>query len=260
VAFAHRGGSKEAPENTMLAFQAAVDLGFRYLETDAQLTRDGVLVAFHDEVLDRTTDSSGRVGEHTMAEIARADAGCHFTPDGGRSFPHRGRGVRVPTLEEVLTVFPQARLNVDAKTDAVVAPLVRLLERVDAWDRVCVGSFSDARLARFRRLAGGRVCTSMGRGAVAAARAASLAGRFPTLGADCAQLPVAQWGVRLVEPRLVSAAHRAGVPVHVWTIDDEASMESLLSLGVDGIMTDRPTLLRAVMLRRGLFDSRKAEG
>jgi glycerophosphoryl diester phosphodiesterase len=244
----------------MVAFQRAVDLGYEYLETDAQLSRDGILVACHDETLDRTTELSGRVGEHTMAAIARADAGRHFTPDGGRSYPYRGRGLRVPALQEVLTVFAHVRFNVDAKTEAVVAPLVRLLERVDAWDRVCVGSFSEPRLRRLRRLSGGRMCTSMGRGAIAAARAASLAGRFPTLGGDCAQVPVAQWGVRVVEQRFIHAAHRAGIPVHVWTIDDPATMSSLLDLGVDGIMTDRPTVLREVMLRRDLWSGEGGPG
>ncbi len=244
----------------MAAFQRAVDLGYAYLETDAQLSRDGALIAFHDDVLDRTTDLSGRVGDHTMAEIARADAGCRFTPDAGRTFPRRGRGIRVPALEEVLTAFPQVRVNVDVKTEAVVAPLVRLLDRVDAWDRVCVGSFSDPRLTRLRRLAGGRMCTSMGRRAVAAARAASIAGRFPTRGGDCAQVPAAQWGVRVVDRRFIRAAHHAGVPVHVWTIDDQPTMEALLDLDVDGIMTDRPALLREVMLRRGMWRGRTLDG
>ena len=250
---AHRGGSKEHPENTLEAFQAAVDLGYRYLETDAQLTRDGVVVAFHDEVLDRVTDLVGRVADHSLAQVRRADAAHRFSLDAGRSFPLRGRGVRIPTLEQVITAWPDVRINVDAKTEAVVGPLVALVARLDAWDRVCVGSFSDARLRRVRRLSGGRLCTSMGRGAVAAARTASLRGRFPTLGGDCAQVPVRQWGVRVVDEAFVRAAHRAGVQVHVWTIDSRSEMGRLLDLGVDAIMSDRPSLLRDVMLRRGVW-------
>ncbi|MGA8014544.1 MAG: glycerophosphodiester phosphodiesterase [Candidatus Dormiibacterota bacterium] len=260
IAFAHRGGSKERPENTMDAFQAAVDLGYQYLETDAQLSRDGVLLAFHDEVLDRVTDLSGRVSELTLEEIKRADAGYRFSADTGGHFPYRGRGVRVPSLEEVLTAWPQVRVNVDAKTDPVVVPLVRLVARLDAWDRVCVGSFLDRRLLRLRHLSRGRICTSMGRGAVAAARAASLGGWMPALGGDCLQVPVAQWGVQVVDWRLIRAAHRAGLPVHVWTIDDRSEMGRLLDLDADGIMTDRPSLLREVMQRRGVWGGRSEAG
>jgi glycerophosphoryl diester phosphodiesterase len=260
IAFAHRGGSRERPENTMVAFQAAVNLGYRYLETDAQLSRDGVLLAFHDEVVDRVTDLSGRVCELTLAELQRADAGHRFSTDGGRSFPYRGKGLRVPTLEEVLTAWPQVRVNIDAKTEAVVAPLVRLLVRLDACDRVCIGSFHDLRLARLRHLSRGRICTSMGRGAVAALRAGSLIGRMPAVGGDCLQVPVAQWGVRVVDARLVRAAHRARLPVHVWTIDDRSEMGRLLDLGVDGIMTDRPSLLHEVMERRGLWEGGSETG
>lgn len=259
-AIAHRGGSKEHPENTMEAFQAAVDLGYRFLETDAQLTRDGVVVAFHDEVLDRVTDLGGRVADHSLAQVRRADAAHRFSVDAGRSFPRRGRGVRVPTLEQVITTWPHVRINVDAKTESVVAPLVALVARLGAWERVCVGSFSDTRLARARRLSGGRLCTSMGRGAVAAARLASLSGRFPTLGGDCAQVPVRQWGVRVVDEAFVRAAHRAGVQVHVWTVDSRDGMESLLDLGVDALMTDRPSLLREVMSRRGLWGEEAERG
>jgi glycerophosphoryl diester phosphodiesterase len=253
IAFAHRGGSAERPENTMAAFQAAVDLGYRHLETDAQLTREGVLVAFHDEVVDRVTDLSGRVSDLSVAELSRADAGYHFSPDAGRSFPFRGRGLAVPTLEEVLGAWPQVRINVDAKTGAVVAPLVRLVERMGATDRVCVGSFNDLRLARLRHLARGRICTSMGRAAVAAARLASLAGRFPALGGDCVQVPVRRFGVRVVDPAFIRAAHRGGLQVHVWTVNDRTEMVRLLDLGVDGIMTDRPSLLREVLSKRGLW-------
>jgi glycerophosphoryl diester phosphodiesterase len=256
LAIAHRGGSKERPENTLEAFQAAVDLGYRYLETDAQLTRDGVLVAFHDESLDRVTDASGPVSALSLAEVRSADAGYRFSADAGRTFPHRGRGLRIPTLEEVLTAWPQARLNIDAKTDRVVAPLVRLLDRLGACDRVCIGSFSDRRLRRLRRLSRGQICTSMGRGAVALARSASLRGWMPSLGGDCLQVPTVQWGVRVVDAALIRAAHRRGLQVHVWTIDDRGEMGRLLDLGVDGIMTDRPSLLREVLERRGAWPPR----
>jgi glycerophosphoryl diester phosphodiesterase len=210
-------------------------------------------MAFHDDILDRVTDGRGAINSLTAAEIEAADAGYHFSPDGGSTFPWRDRGVRVPRLTELLERWPHARINIDTKSDAVVAPLIALLAEMNAFDRVCVGSFSDARIARARRLAGGRLCTSMGPRAVTAARVASYSGRIPRLGADCLQIPVSIRGVRLVDHVMVRAAHRAGMAVHVWTIDDQAQMELLLDLGVDGIMTDRPGRLREVLRRRGAW-------
>jgi len=243
----------------MTAFAAAVELGYRYLETDAQLTRDGVLLAFHDETLDRVTDLSGRVSELTLAEIKRADAAYRFRPEPGPGFPLRGRGIEIPTLDELFEAWPLARFNIDAKTDPVVRPLASLIERRGVVSRVCVGSFIDPRLARFRHLTRHRVCTSMGRSAVAAARLASIAGWMPRLGAGCVQVPVEQWAVRIVDRAFVRAAHRGGLPVHVWTIDDAAEMRRLLDLGVDGIMTDRPTVLRQVLLERGSWPDGPAQ-
>ena len=162
LAFAHRGGAGEAPENTLPAFATAIALGYRYLETDVHLTRDGVLVAFHDARLDRVTDRGGAIAELGIADVEAADAGYAFTADGGKSFPFRGAGIRVPRLEELLVRWPDARVNIDPKSDECVAPLVALIERMAAWERVCIGSFSDRRLARVRRLSGGRACTSMG--------------------------------------------------------------------------------------------------
>ena len=253
IPFAHRGGAEELPENTIPAFAAAIDLGYRHLETDVHLSRDGVVMAFHDDVLDRVTDGRGAIGSLGAAEIEAADAGYRFSKDGGSTYPWRGRGLRVPRLAELLEHWPEARINLDAKSDAVVAPLIALLRQMNAFDRVCVGSFSDARIARVRRLAEARVCTSMGPRAVTAARFASYTGRIPRLGADCLQIPVSNRGVRLVDHAMVRAAHRSGIAVHVWTIDDERQMELLLDLGVDGIMTDRPRLLRDVLHRRGAW-------
>ena len=250
IAFAHRIGLAEAPENTLPAFEAAVALGYRYVETDVQVTRDGVVVAFHDAGLDRVTDRSGLIAEMTIDEVEAADAGYRFA--GGGSFPFRGRGIAVPRLEEVLARWPELRINIDPKSDACVGPLVALIERLDAWGRVGFGSFSDRRLVRLRRLSGGRACTSMGPRAVLGARLASLAGRMPSQGADCVQVPLRAGPVPIVTERFVGAAHRAGLAVHAWTINDESTMHELLDLGVDGLMTDRPRLLREVFARRGL--------
>lgn len=252
IGFAHRGGGGDAPENTLPAFEAAVAMGYRYLETDVQVTRDGVPIAFHDSRLDRITDRSGAVVDLSLAEVREADAGYTFTPDGGATYPFRGRGIAIPTLEDLLTRWDGVFLNIDAKSGASVGPLVALIERLNAFDRVCIGSFSDRRVARIRRLACGRICSSMGQVTTGMAFLASRSGRIPRFHADCVQVPP-RWGVLRIDRRFVRAAHRAGLAVHVWTIDDSAEMEFLLDLGVDGIMTDRPGVLKQVFEARGLW-------
>jgi glycerophosphoryl diester phosphodiesterase len=252
VAIAHRGGAGEAPENTLPAFEAAVELGYRYLETDAHVTRDGVVVAFHDARLDRVTDRTGAIDERTIAEVEAADAGHSHTSDGGRSFPFRRRGIRVPRLERLLLRFPEARFNIDLKSDRCMLPLVALIERLGVWERVCIGAFSDRRLRRIRSLSGDRACTSTGPLAIAIARVLASSGVMPRQGADCLQVPLRRGPVPIVDERFVRAAHHAGLPVHVWTVNDETTMHKLLDLGVDGIMTDRVRLLRQVFAARGL--------
>ena len=211
-----------------------------------------MLVAFHDARLDRVTDRRGAIAELDIAEVEAADAGHAFTPDGGRSFPFRGRGVLVPRLEELLVRWPAAWLNIDPKSDACVTPLVALIDRLGAWDRVCIGSFSDRRLARVRALSAGRARTSMGPWAVAIARATAAGGWMPRLGADCVQVPERSGRIRIVTARFLAGAHRAGLPVHVWTVNDSNAMRRLLDLGVDGLMTDRLAVLRDVFAERGL--------
>jgi glycerophosphoryl diester phosphodiesterase len=240
LAFAHRGADTAA-ENSMAAFESVVRLGYRYLETDARATADGVLLAFHDATLDRVTDRRGRVAELRYAEVARA----------------RIAGAEpIPLLADVLDAWPHARLNIDVKAAPAVGPLIDLLRRSGAIDRVCVGSFSDARLAVVRGALGPRLCTSLGpREAVqlrvASYRPGSNGARPPVAG--CAQVPARVGRVRLTDSRLVGAAHRAGLQVHVWTVNEPTEMNRLLDLGVDGIMTDRAEVLRSVLRARGLW-------
>jgi glycerophosphoryl diester phosphodiesterase len=234
--FAHRGGASDAPENTLPAFAHAVDLGYRYVETDVHVTADGHLVAFHDETLDRVTDRTGRIDELPWREVraARVD---------GREPP--------PLLEDILGTWPELRVNIDPKHDAAVEPLAEVLERTGSVDRVCVGAFSDKRLDRLRQLVGPRLCTSLGPRGTTQLRGAGYhvpAGQLP---AACAQVPTSVRGVTLVDRRFVEGAHHRGLQVHVWTIDDAAEMHRLLDLGADGIMTDRPGVLRAVLEERG---------
>jgi glycerophosphoryl diester phosphodiesterase len=250
IAIAHRGGKEEAPENTLEAFGAAIALGLRNLETDAHVTRDGVVVAFHNPRLDGTTDSTGAIAELGIADVEAADAGYCFSTDGGQSFPFRGRGVRIPRFEEVLLNWPTAYVSVEPKADPCVEPLVAVIDKLDAWDRVGVGSFSDRRLNRVRALSRGRACTSMGPRASVIARIAALWGRMPRQGADFVQVPFKRGPFPVVTAGFVRAAHRTGLPVHVWTVNEEPRMLELLELGVDGIITDYPRLLRDVLAAR----------
>ena len=216
------------------------------------MTRDGAVVAFHDPSLDRVTDRTGPIAALSIAEVETADAGHAFTLDGGRTFPFRGRGLRIPRLEELLVRWPEVRVNIDPKTDECVEPLVALVDRLGAWERVAFGAFSDRRLRRVRALSRRRACTSMGPRAVSLARVAANLGRMPRLGADCVQVPRRSGRLPIVTARFIDAAHRADLPVHVWTVNDEPAMHGLLDLGVDGIMTDRPRLLRDVLAARRL--------
>jgi glycerophosphoryl diester phosphodiesterase len=235
----------------MEAFEVASGLGYRYLETDAHVTCDGVVVAIHDHDIKRVTEGRGVVHEMTIAQVEAADAGYRFTPDCGQTYPFRGRGVAIPRLAELLRRWPEARFIIDPKDKYSVEPLARVIEEAGAWDRICLGSFSARRLRRLRRLGRGRACTSMGPAAtILTCITAAVIGRMPRMGADCIQVPIKMGPFRIVTERWVRAAHRAGLPVHVWTIDDAPTMKDLLDLGVDGIMTDRPRILLEVLATR----------
>ncbi len=241
LAIVHRGGASEALENTRAAFEQAVGQGFRWFETDVRATSDGVLLAFHDATLGRVTDRDGTVSELPWSEVGQARVG-------GRE--------PIPRLEDLLAEFPNVRFNLDAKDVSVLRPLARLLAGNpdgDLLDRVCLASFGDVRLAWLRTALGARLCTSLGPREILGLKRAAVRGRAyaPPPGARCVQVPPGPPRLRLVDRRFVATAHAAGLDVHVWTIDEEAAMDRLLDLGVDGIMTDRPTVLRQVLERRG---------
>ena len=245
IAFAHRGGAAHRWENTMAAFQRAVDLGYRYVETDVHATSDGVLLAFHDRRLHRMTGRPGRVRDVPYPHLARATIG-------GRE--------PVPTLEEVLTRWPELRLNVDVKDAPAIGPLLDVLGRTKAIDRVCVASFSEARIRAVREAVGPRLATGLAPREVAALRVAALvpSGRLDHLvprNVPCAQVPLAVRGVRIVDRRFLAAAHRLGISVHVWVVDDTGVMNRLLDDGVDGLMTDDLEALRGVLADRGHWPS-----
>ena len=235
LAFAHRGGAGDWPENTMPAFEHAVGLGYRYLETDVHATADGVLLAFHDDRLDRVTDRTGEIAALPYSVVAEA------LVDGREPFP---------LLEDLLGTFPDARVNIDPKHDDSVEPLIEVLERTGAVDRVCIGSFSDARLRTLRARLGPGLCTSMGPKEVARLRLDAISGRVHPSPTGCVQIPESFRGVTVTNAAVVRAAHRAGLQVHVWTVDDPVAMNRLLDLGVDGLMTDRPAALKEVLTAR----------
>lgn len=238
LAFAHRGGALEAPENTMKAFTYAVDLGYRYIETDAYATRDGVLISFHDDKLDRVTDAKGKIDELTWGDVKRAKI--------GGSEP-------VPLMEELFARWGDVRINIDPKHDAAVAPLIALIKRMGMEDRVCIGSFSDKRVKQVVDAFDGRVCTSPGPNGVMRLKAASAGWPARRWRQGCVQVPVKANGVTIVTRRFIQAAERRGLQVHVWTIDDETEMERLIDLGVHGIMTDSPSVLKKTLIRKGLW-------
>ena len=247
-AFAHRGGAAHAPENSWTAFEHAVKLGYAYLETDARATSDGKLVAFHDRTLDRVTGVQGPVGSRTYREVAAL----------------RVAGTEpVPLIEDLLGTWPGVRFNIDLKDEAGIPLLPGVLRRTGAWDRVCVTSFSGARLRTARKLLDHPVCMTTSPGAIAAVRysigtglagtgrtreppARLLARRLAQAGARCTQVPG-----RVATRSFIRRAHALGLDVHVWTINDRAAMTRFLDLGVDGIMTDDIETLRAVLIERG---------
>ena len=241
LAFAHRGGAGDWPENTMPAFEHAVSLGYRHVETDVHVTADGVLLAFHDDCLDRVTDRTGAIADLPWREVAAARV------DGREP---------IPTLEELLGTWPDLRVNIDPKADASVDPLVDVIERTGSLDRVCIGSFSDRRIERSRRRLGPRLCTSPGPRGVARLRLGATARFLPpprrvAARHGCVQVPVKGGGLTIVEPKFIGLCHEHGLQVHVWTIDDAHEMNRLLDLGVDGLMTDRPAVLKDVLEARG---------
>jgi glycerophosphoryl diester phosphodiesterase len=242
LAFAHRGGAAAGDENTAAAFARAVELGFRYLETDVHATADGVPVVFHDRTLSRMTGAPDRVADLRWADLATVRVGGEAA---------------VPRLDEVLDAWPQTRFNIDVKADRAVHPTIDVVRRTAALPRVLLASFRDARLAVVRATLGSAVVTSLGTREVSRLWWQSRRGLDRCAAAPppptvvAAQVPVRWYGIRVVDRRFVRHAHELGLQVHVWTVDDPALMHELLDLGVDGIMTDHVETLRDVYLARG---------
>jgi len=242
LAFAHRGGASHYPENSWKAFEHAVELGYAYLETDAHATADGTVVAFHDKTLDRVTDSTGKIAELTAAQVATA----------------RINGTEpIPVLADLVMAWPDARFNIDVKDEQAIEPLVEVLRKTSAWDRVCLTSFSGRRLSATRRLLPQPVCSATTPASIGAVRAglpaALLRARFASRSVQCAQIPVS-----MATRQFIGRAHAAGLQVHVWTVNDTETMVSMLDRGADGIMTDQVESLRDLLIARGQWQPRIA--
>jgi glycerophosphoryl diester phosphodiesterase len=243
IAFAHRGGAAHQPENSWAAFEHAIGLGYTHLETDARATSDGVLLAFHDRTLDRVTDRTGRIASMSYRDVAGARIGGTEA---------------IPLIEDLLGAWPDLRFNIDLKDVRAIRPMMDVLRRTRAWDRVCVTSFSARRLHAARALLDRPVCMALSPVGVATLRLTggiprfgeTLADRLARTGVHCAQIPG-----RLATAAFMRRAHGAGLQVHVWTLNTRAEMERALDLGADGIMTDETIMLRDLLSERGVWPS-----
>ncbi len=252
LVMAHRGGQGLWPENTLFAFERAAELGADVLDMDLRSTADGVLVAIHDKSVDRTTDGSGHVGEFSLGQLKLLDAGSRWTADQGASFPFRGRGISVPTLEEVFRAFPKMRISIEIKQkDPSIAPsLCAMVRTFGSSDRVLISSFSAEVIEEFRE-ACPEVATS------AAASEALLFWGLSRLFLDAAYQPAAPvlqvpkhlGRLEVVDNRLTSMARAHNMKVYVWTIDEVEEMQHLLQLGADGLITSYPDRLLSLIGR-----------
>lgn len=238
LAFAHRGFAPNGEENTLKAFHAAIDLGFGYLETDVHTSKDGVLMVFHDETLERLAKQPGSIKDYSVEEL--------------KTFGVAGE--QIPTFEELLLAFPNAHFNVDLKNRESAPLLAALMEKHDAFNRILIASFTGSYRIVAQKLLEHRVATSPGFLGIAVATVISKIGPLPRRGLSsfsALQVPEFHGRIRVVSRKFITKAHELGLQVHVWVINDASDMHRMLDLGVDGIMTDRADLLAKVMQERG---------
>jgi glycerophosphoryl diester phosphodiesterase len=251
VNLAHRGASALAPENTIEAFRLAVEAGAGGLELDVHMTRDGHIVVIHDASVDRTTNGTGAVSEKTLDELRGFDAGYNFSPEGGSTRPYRGKGIRVPTLGQVLEEFPEVAVNIEMKapTPGIEETVLRVLREANASGRALVVSTPHTIVKRFRKISGGLISTGASRWEITVFYTLSKLRleRLLRPAYDALQVPLLHRGIPVVTPRFIRAAHSRGVRVDAWTINQADEMRRLLDLGVDVIMTDRPGTLAEVL-------------
>lgn len=252
--FGHRGASGEAPENTIAAFQRAVDLGVEYIELDVQAAEDGQIMVIHDATIERTTNGLGGVSAYSLAALQQLDAGYRFSPDDGKTLPFRASDVIIPSLKEVLSSFPNLKFTVEIKQlePSIEEQVIAVVRDCGKADDVSLASEHDAVLVLVRELAPD-IPTNLGYNEVAdfIQRVATdqLQGYQPP--GQALQIPPKYQDISLVTEQTVAAAHQLGLEIHVWTINDPHEMNSLLDLGVDGVMSDFPGRLLEVVKGRG---------
>ncbi|WHY01610.1 glycerophosphodiester phosphodiesterase [Neobacillus sp. DY30] len=260
LVIAHQGGELLAPSNTMAAFENAANMGVDVLETDIHITKDGHLVTIHDPNVNRTTNGKGKVADLTLAELQALDAGYHFKDlDGNYSF--RDKGVYIPTVEEMFQTFDDMKIEIEIKDDnpperieEMASKLWELIEKYQMEEKVIIASFDQKILQTFEKYAKGRVAITAGRQEV---KSFVVFHKFflrnlyvPKV--DAFQIPVEDSGFDLTDQKLIDGAHRLGMEIHYWTIDDQKTMETLIDAGADGILTNRPDLLLKLLEEKGL--------
>jgi glycerophosphoryl diester phosphodiesterase len=239
---AHRGGGRLRPEATLPAFEHALVVGADVLEFDVHASSDGIVVVIHDDTVDRTTDGNGSVSAMSLAELRTLDAGYEFTPDGGRTYPYRGMGIQIPTLDEVLDAFPDRYYLIEVKQSepSIVPQVLASLAAHEVDDHVVIASFAQVTIDEVRASAPGLFTAMTGPEMVA----------FYQAGSDPNYVPptlFVQPPWDLLAQAQVELAHSLGLKVHPWTVNSEALMHDLIALGADGIMTDDPELLAAAI-------------
>lgn len=247
---AHRGGAEEWPENTMFAFEKARALGSDAIETDIHETKDGVIVIIHDNLLERTTNGKGSVNDYTWEELQKLDAAYNFSLDGNKTFPYRGRGIKIPSLEEALTKFPNVKWSIEIKEEGKVneEKLINLVKKLGLLDKVVFACFGEKILDEVRKIE-----------PIAASGFSELEIKrlmyyyyfkllpFYKPAGDVLQVPPAHNTTQIVSQKWLQAMHNKGLKIHVWTINEEEEMKQMIAMGVDGIITDKPTLLKNLM-------------
>ncbi len=253
LVIAHQGGDGLWPGDTMFAFQNAADMGADVLEMDVHITKDGVLVLMHDEAVDRTTDGTGDIESMTLEELKKLDAGYDWSADDGVTFPFRGTGITIPTMEEVFAAFPDKHMTIEIKkTNASMTKLFcELIRTYDMQDKVLIASFYDDKLKEFRETCP-EVATSSAKNetTVFVLLTKPFLGSFYSPKFFSLQVPEESGGITVMTPAFVKAAHERNLAVEPWTINDAETMKKFIAWGVDGIITDRPDIMLEILGRQ----------
>ena len=234
----HRGGNEEKTENTLEAFQYSSDLGFIFMETDVQATKDDEIVVFHDKTLKRIAGLDKKINDLSFKDLKSIDL---------------IKGGNIPSLNELLSSFPDLRFNIDIKTNKAIEKSIEIINHHDAFDRVCLAAFSSIRLKKIRKICGDKLCSSMGMSEILKLVLKSYGFPLNTTQGNCAQVPISYFGLPVVNKQFIDAAHVANKLVHVWTIDEESKIDNLIDIGVNGVMTDKPSILMKVLKKRNLI-------